>query len=96
MAKRNRKSRAKNTIQGSLEGALIKAEPDKFAEAPAGDVHRSHRITVTRSTLFTAEFEAIIDLIAKDRVYRAMMAAFRRRPLLDPPPTPQNPPLIAE
>ncbi len=96
MAKRNRRSRAKNTIQGSLEGALIKAEPDKFAEAPTGEVHRTRRITATRSTLFTAEFEAVIELIAEDRVYRAMMAAFHRRALLEAPRAPQEPPRIAE
>jgi hypothetical protein len=88
MAKRNRGSRAKNKIQGSLEGALIKADADTFAEAPAGDIHRSRRVAITRSTLFTAEFEAIIELIAKDRVYRAMLAAFKRRALLAAPHTP--------
>ena len=93
MAKSKRKPRAKNKIEGSYEGGLIKAASDPFPEAPA-QVYRSHSVTVVRSTLFTAEFEAVIEIIAIDRVYRAMLAGFGRRLLIAPLHIPKEPPVI--
>jgi hypothetical protein len=81
--KRKRTSRAKNKIQGSLEGSLIKKEPERYSNAPS--VHlRSTSIAVPRSTLFTAELEELIDMIARERVYRAMLAGLGRRLLMAP------------
>lgn len=92
MTKRKRKSRAKNKIAGAYEGAVIKTDTDALKEAPAV-VYRAYSSAVVRSTLFSAEFEAIIDLIARERVYRAMLAGLGRRLLLV---SPQEPPLIAD
>ena len=83
--KRKRKIRAKNKIQDSPEGAVIKAEPVYHSEAP-GIVLRSKSIAAVRSTLFNAELEQLIDMIARERVYRAMLAGLGRR-LLMPPTT---------
>jgi hypothetical protein len=81
--KRKRKSGAKNKIQGSLEGALIKAEPEPRSDVP-GVVLRSTSLAVRRSTLFSAELEEAIELIARERVYRAMLAGLGRRLLMAP------------
>jgi hypothetical protein len=84
--KRKRTSRrAKNKVQGSLEGTLIKVEPEKFAEAPQTE-RRATAIALRLSTLFSAELEAAIDIIARERVYRAMLAGLGRRLLMAPPP----------
>ncbi len=92
MAKRKRPRRAKNKITGSYEGTLIKADADSIPEPPAV-VERSRTVVVVRSTLFTAELEAIIDLIARDRVYRAMLDRLGRRLLVAPP---MEPPAVAD
>jgi hypothetical protein len=91
MAKRKQKRRAKNKLQGSPEGTLIRADEEKLPQAPA-QVYRAHERTMVRSTLFSADFEAVIEIIAIDRVYRAMLAGLGRRflmapqqPLLEPP-----------
>jgi hypothetical protein len=81
--KRKRASRAKNKIQGSHEGSLIKAEPEHYSDAPRVEL-RSTSIAVPRSTLFTAELEEVIDMIARERVYRAMLARLGRRLLMAP------------
>jgi hypothetical protein len=82
--KRERKSRAKNKIQGSAENSLIKVGAGRYSDAPG--VHlRSKSIIVARSSLFTAELEEVIDIIARDRVYRAMLAGLGRRLLMAPP-----------
>jgi hypothetical protein len=83
MAKSNRTPRAKNKIEGSYPGSLIKIDADPLPDAPAV-VDRSHAIVIQRSTLFTAEFEEIIEIIATERVYRAMLAGFGRRLLISP------------
>jgi hypothetical protein len=89
MAKHKRKR--KNKLPGSPEGAMIRAEEDKLPQAPA-QVFRAHSTNMVRSTLFSADFEAVIEIIAIDRVYRAMLAGLGRRfltgpqqPLLEPP-----------
>jgi len=82
--KRERKSRAKNKIQSSAENSLIKAGPGPYSDAP-GVYLRSKSIIVARSGLFTAELEEVIDLIARERVYRAMLAARGHRLLIAPP-----------
>jgi hypothetical protein len=91
MAKRKQKRRAKNKLPGSPEGELIKAEAEKLPHAPA-QVYRAQSTNLVRSTLFSADFEAVIEIIAIDRVYRAMLAGLGRRfltgpqqPLLEPP-----------
>ncbi len=81
--KRKRASRAKNKIQGSLEGSLIKAEPAGQADVPRV-VLQSTAIAVPRSTLFASELEQVIDIIARERVYRAYLASLGRRLLTAP------------
>jgi hypothetical protein len=82
--KRKRSSRAKNKVQGSVEGSLIKREPERNSDAPRVEL-RLASIVVPRSTLFTAELEELIDMIARERVYRAMLAAGLGRRLLMAP-----------
>jgi hypothetical protein len=82
--KRKRTSRAKNKIQGSVETSLIKAAPEHYSDPPA--VHlRTKSLAVARSTLFNAELEQAIDVIARERAYRAMLAGLNRRLLMAPP-----------
>ncbi len=66
-----------------LEDAATKAEPAHYSEAPAADL-RSTAVVVRRSSLFNAELEWAIDIIARERVYRAMLARLRLS-LLAPP-----------
>lgn len=82
--RRKRKSRATNKLQGSQENALIKSGPEPVTDVPPAEV-RTTAVIVRRSTLFTAELEEVIELIARERVYRAMLAGLGRR-LLAPPP----------
>jgi hypothetical protein len=84
MAKRDRTRRAQNKIAGSQEGTLIKVDSGALPEGPA-EVYRARAYSVARSTLFSAEFEAVIEIIAIDRVYRAMVAGLGRRLRLAPP-----------
>ena len=83
MTKRKRNGRstpklgAKNKLEGSASGELIKLEPP--AENVPALVQASKFTAIRRSTLFSAEFEAVIEIIARDRVYRAMLARFARR-----------------
>jgi len=83
MAKSKRTRRAKNKIEAAQPGALIKVEADPYVDAPQV-VHRTHVVTVARPTIFTSQFEEVIDLIARERVYQAMLAGLGRR-LLGPP-----------
>ncbi len=93
MAKRKRNPRAQNKIEGTFEGGLIPVEPEPFPDTPA-QVYRTQSRAITRSTLFTAEFEAVIEIIAIDRVYRAMRERFGRHLLTGPPEPPDEPPRI--
>jgi len=70
--------RAKNKVEGSVDGTLIKVEPDPLPDAPA-EVHRTRAVIVARSTVFTTELEEVIEIIAKERVYRAMLDSLGRR-----------------
>jgi hypothetical protein len=92
MTKRNRTSRAKNKIEGPNPGSLIKADSSAVAATPQ-DVHHATAINLTRSTLFTAELEAVIEMIARERVYRAMLAGLGRHLLTSPAHPPANPPV---
>jgi hypothetical protein len=83
MAKSKRTPRAKNKIEGGAAGELIKVDVDPYVEVPR-DEQRVRAVAVTRSTLFTAEFEAVIEIIATERVYRAMLAGLGRRMLTGP------------
>jgi hypothetical protein len=83
MAKSKRNLRAKNKIAGSDDGALIKVDAALPADVPAV-VYRAK--TVVRSTLFSAEFEAVIEIIAIERVRLAMLARRRLRLLAAPLP----------
>jgi hypothetical protein len=82
--RRKRKSRATNKLQGSQENALIPSVPEPVTDAPPAEV-RTTTVVARRSSLFTAELEEVIALIARERVYRAMLAGMGRR-LLAPPP----------
>lgn len=89
MARSKRNRRATNKLAGSGDDmtgdrALIEAPSDPLPEVPAQE-YRS-RVAVSRSTLFSAEFEAVIEIIAIDRVYRAMLERLGRPRLLPPPP----------
>lgn len=86
MAKSKRTPRAKNKIAGAQDGDLIKIDEDHlgaFVEAP--QTEQRVRV-VARSTLFTAELEAVIEIIATERVYRAMLDGLKRRLLTATPP----------
>ncbi len=88
MAKSKRTPRAKNKIAGAQDGELVKIDEDHlgaFVEAPQSE-QRVRVVAVTRSTLFTAEFEAVIEIIATERVYRAMLDGLKRRLLTATPP----------
>jgi len=95
MAKSKRRPRATNKIEASADGAVIKVDAELFPEVPA-QVERAQTVKLVRSTLFTAEFEALIELIAVDRVYRAMLDRLGRRILLAPPPAPKGLPPVAD
>ncbi len=83
MAKSKRTRRAKNKIEGSSSEALIPAEP---ISEPAIAVQQLRVVRLARATLSTMDLEEAIDLIARERVYRAMLASLRNR-LLAPPKT---------
>lgn len=78
MAKSKRK--AQNKIAGA-GGDLVKVDPRYESEA---GIHRASPIAVVKSTLFNAELEQVIDIIARERVYRAMLARMGRRMLTAP------------
>lgn len=94
MAKRRRTSRAQNKVGESSDGALIKVDPEPLSLVPA-EVDRS-TVTTVRSTLFSAEFERVIEIIAVERVYRATLAGRLRRLLTAVPQPPGEHPGIAE
>ena len=79
MAKRTR--RARNTIAGSLNGNLVTTGPPVD---PGITVHPSGAVRLARPTLFSAEFEKVIEIIARERVYRAMLARLGGRLLITP------------
>jgi hypothetical protein len=81
MAKAKRNRSAHNKIAGSLEGGLVQAEP---TTEPAIVAPQPGAVIVARPTLFTAEFEKVIEIIARDRVYREMLARFGSRLLMSP------------
>ena len=81
MAKSKWNRRAKNKIEGPSQGALIKADPDS---EPAIVIHRTDVVRVARTTLLSAELEEVIEIIARERVYRAMLAGMGRRLLGGP------------
>lgn len=89
MAKSKRNRRAKNKIEGvsqkkgenSSDGALVKVEPLLDREIA---VRRANALRASRSSLFTMELEEAIEIIARDRVYRAMLATLARRMLMTP------------
>lgn len=88
MAKSKRTPRAKNKVAGAQEGEVVKIDEDHlgaFVEAPRAE-QRARAVVVARSTLFTAEFEAVIEIIARERVYREMLDRLGRRLVPGPPP----------
>jgi hypothetical protein len=95
MAKRKRTPRAKNKLERSYDGTLIKV--DSVPNDTPAVVHRVQATAVARPTLLlSAELEAVIDIIARERVYRAMLAGLGRRFLLGPLPAPNEPRRIAD
>jgi hypothetical protein len=101
MARSKRRPRAKNKITGAFEGALSRSDsPPLVNDELSGDgpppIYRTDAVVVTRSTLFTAEFEALIELIARDRVYRAMLDRLGRRLISGPHPYNPEPRRLAE
>ena len=94
MAKRKRTVRAKNKINPVSQEALVKVDPEPLPAVPA-EVYHSRAVTIVRTTLFSAEFEKVIEIIARERVYRAMLAGLGRRLLMSPPQT-EVPRIISE
>ena len=91
MAKSKRTRRAKNKIEGSSQGALIKVDP---SSQPAIVIHRADVVRANvRTSAFSAELEEVIEIIAKERVYRAMLAGMGRRLLRGPASNGEDPPL---
>jgi hypothetical protein len=80
MAKSKRNRRAKNRIDGSSQDVSIKS--DSSSESAIA-IYRSNTF-VARTTMFSAELEHAIDVIARERVYRAMLAGLERRLLMAP------------
>jgi hypothetical protein len=81
MAKSKRTRRARNIITDSLQGALVTTGPPL---EPVIAVQLSSAFRVGRHTIFTAEFERVIEIIARERVYRAMLAKLGSRLLMAP------------
>ena len=78
MAKSKRTRRASNKIDGSLQGALVTADP--FFESS----DQPSAVWISRTTIFNAELEEVIEIIARERVYRAMLDRLGRRLLNSP------------
>jgi len=74
--------RARNNIEGASRG--IPAQDDPFLESGTA-VHKLNAVRVAHATPFSAAFEEIIEIIARDRVFRAMRARLQRRLLIQPP-----------
>lgn len=82
--RRKRKKVAKNKLHDSLEGSLIKVDPEPhFGDVPQV-VLRSKAVVVARNSLFNEELERAIEIIARERVYRAFLAGLGRRLLPGP------------
>jgi hypothetical protein len=81
MAKSNWNRRAKNKVEPPSQGALVKADPDS---EPAIVIQRTDIVRSARTTLLSAELEEVIEIIARERVYRAMLAGMGRRLLGGP------------
>jgi len=88
MARAKRNRRANNKIEGSTDGALVKAEP---SNVPAIVIQRTDVARAKRASMFSAELEEVIEIIARDRVYRSMLAGLGRRLLAAPTPNGQDP-----
>jgi len=85
MKKPKRSRRAQNKVEGPSSGTLIKVDPNPISGAQVA-VHPSNSVRVARATLFTTELEEVIEIIARERVYRAMLAGLGRRLLMAPAP----------
>lgn len=81
MAKRRRNRRAKNKLENASTRDLIPVDPPPQPNTQLVQVTRTVR--VARAGYFNAELEEAIEIIARDRVYRMMLARARR--LLAPP-----------
>ncbi len=81
MKKRKPTRRAQNKIGESSQRDLVTVDPPL---EPASEVSRVRAVVVARSSLFTAELEEAIDLIARERVYRAYLDRLGRRLLPSP------------
>ena len=84
MAKSKRNRRAQNQIAGSLPADL--STPASSLE-PVLAAPQVTRVRLVKSSLFTAEFEEVIEIIARERVYRAMLARLAGRLLSGPTAT---------
>jgi len=81
MAKARRNRRAKNKLENASTRDLIPVDPPSAPNTQL--VHVTHAVRVARAGYFNAELEEAIEIIARDRVYRMMLARARR--LLAPP-----------
>lgn len=82
MAKSKQNRRAKNRIDGSAEGAMIKV--DSGSESAIA-IYRSSGVQTARASMFSAELEYAIDVIARERVFGDMLARRTRTSLLNGP-----------
>lgn len=89
MAKSKRTPRAKHKVGEAYPGELIKVDADPSRDAPRVEL-RVRSVAFAKATL-SAELEAVIEIIARERVYRAMLDGLRGR-LLSAPPLLIDPP----
>jgi hypothetical protein len=83
MAKSKRKRRAANKLASPQDGGLIKLDAELVPDVPAILI-RDRTVVRVRSTLFNAELEWAIEIIAIERVRLAMLATRRLRLLAAP------------
>jgi hypothetical protein len=81
MAKAKRNRRAKNSLENSSAGALVKADANP---GPAIVIRQSQAVRALKASLFSAELEEVIEIIARERVYRAMLHRLGQRLLTGP------------
>jgi hypothetical protein len=81
MAKSKRNRRNQNQIASASQGALVKLDP---SPQPAIVIRHTDALKVAGVRRLSAELEEVIEIIARERVYRAMLARSGRYLLAAP------------
>jgi hypothetical protein len=81
MAKSKRNRRNQNKIESASQGALVQRDA---SPQPAIVIRHSEAQKVARIRRLSAELEEVIEIIARERVYRAMLARSGRYLLAAP------------